>query len=228
MNNIYYHTRVIMKKISNIVVIISIMSLLIVACGNKTVSEEESVSIDYKEAGKVNEISKEITSSEEVVNEVTTDVETLEDTNKSYYVSEREVCEYKDDFPEGVCADFSYFFYGGNIDAPLQAQKYLEEIGVSEENRKLIVRMADEDGEDPTHLVFLEFVFDKDGTKRREHYFFSNEVTYEESISDIDSIDEKSDVAFYIRTDYYDASSISYDRVIQMGEDSGGLYDILW
>lgn len=231
-----------MKLNRQIVCVICTMILLLVACGKENTNNNEKITVESNiNREDTSENESEIISSQETESneeeESSEETESNEEiskstinksTSKSCYISKRPVCEYRDKFPEGVCTDFSYFLYGMNEDAPLEAQRYLEEIGISEENKKLIVRIADEEGEDPTHLFFLEFVFNDEGTKRREHYFFSNKNSYEENVNNIDNILEKSDTALYVCTQYYDADNISYDQIIQMGEDQSGLYEIVW
>lgn len=214
-----------MKNRKLLIGIVGTLCVLTVACGKEDVNEKEMVSVDIETMSSVSEESQEIVTNEDTVSEEV-NMSMAEDTQKSYYVSEREVCEDRESFPEGVCTDFSYFVYGGNEEAPYEAQKYLEEIGVSEENKKLVIRLANQDGENPTELIFYEYRFDDSGAKRREHYFFSNAKTYRESVASLNTIKEKSDTALYIQTEFYDVLTMTYERVIQLGESE--LYDILW
>lgn len=211
------------------VVVITIIMVLVgsVACGKSNEEKTEiSVNVPTQETEKVelsSEINEENTGSEEVQS---TDEATLINNSAACYVSKRKVCEDSTDFPEGVCTDFSYFIYGKNYNAPYLAQEYLEKIGVSEENKRLVVKIAD-DSDMPTSLTFLEYKFDGDTTLTREHYFFANSNSYEQNVELLsDTIDEKNDEAYYISTNFRDCSPISYNDIISM--DGNGYYEIIW
>lgn len=144
---------------------------------------------------------------------------------KPCYVSEREVCENTNDFPVGVCTDFSYFSYDAEK-SPYVAQQYLEAIGVSKENEKLVVKCID-DEEVPKSLVFLEYDFEGDVTRLKEHHFSSNQNLYEKNLDEFVGVIHKSNKdAFYVTTTFREVS-LSYDRVMALDEDGEG-YEIIW
>lgn len=222
-----------MKKKYALIATIVIMALGVAACEKKEEEAEKeseiSVDISVQETEAVTS-----STSQEVSGTKESDIEEIEETSEEYdnkddvscYTSKREICEYSTDFPKGVCTDFSYFIYGTNTNAPYIAQKYLEQIGVSEENKRLVVKLAD-DSEMPTSLVFQEYIFDGEAVSTREHYFFSNVNSYKENVELLaDTIEEKNEDAFYICTQFRDATPINYDNIVSL--DGKGVYEIIW
>lgn len=216
-----------MRKRSVIIFLVAAMMLGVTACGNET-ENEPATSVDVSVQESVGS-----TTAQETVETKGTEADSTENNSKesgqgdvACYKSQRPICEYTSDYPQGICTDFSYFIYGNNTDAPYIAQKYLEQIGVSEENTKLIVKLAD-DSDMPVSLTFLEYKFEGDTTMTREHYFFANSKSYEENVEYLsEAIDEKNDDAFYIRSKFRDCSPLYYNDIINL--DGNGYYEIIW
>lgn len=85
--------------------------------------------------------------------------------------------------PEGVAPEFMYFSYQDSDVGPYKAQEYLESIGTSIENEKLVVLWKQEK---TSSLITID-VYDctQSPIKRTSYYFCGSVSTYERVVSDL-------------------------------------------
>ena len=102
--------------------------------------------------------------------------------------------------PEGVAPEFTYFIYGTGFDGMVKAQQYLEQIGVSEEGKKLIALWKQDNTATP--IIIEEYTFDDDTIYYVQHTFDSCENNYKKAMDDYgeDVIDFTDADAYYTRT----------------------------
>ena len=102
--------------------------------------------------------------------------------------------------PAGVAPEFTYFIYGTGFDGMVKAQQYLEQIGVSEEGKRLVVLW--DQGNTTNPILIDEYTFTDDTIYCVQHSFSSCESNYQTEISNYDenSVDFTDADAFYIRT----------------------------
>lgn len=222
-----------MKKKIIFVLVSVVIIFTSVACGKESIEEESTVAVDvsgYSQEELAEEIeTKEIETEEIETEEVETEeVETVDSKREQVacYVSKRKVSEFIDSFPDNICTDFSYFVYDDYENGPRQAQKHLEVLGVSEEGKRLVVRLVDNEEEMPVHLIFQEYLFDESVVKIREHYFMADINSYNRALEEIDNVAEEDEIALYFCTEFYEESSLTYDIVL--GQSDGIFFETIW
>lgn len=154
-------------------------------------SSESSIEVD------IDEEQKQIEMSETKENTAEVDA-TKEESNTESSTHERENASIKkrtalsdtgvqsperNILPEGVAPEFMYFSYQDNEVGPYKAQEYLESIGTSIENKKLVVLWKQEK---TSSLITID-VYDctQSPIKRTSYYFCGSVSTYERVVSDL-------------------------------------------
>lgn len=169
------------------------MVLVMTGCGNSQMKEKTFVTIDMSESSAINSQDNTQEKSENSVNVEIGKVRTaLADTG----VEPLDLVG----LPEGVASEFTYFDYNIGFDGMVKAQQYLEQIGVSEEGKKLIVLSEQSNRSASIHIE--EYTFTDDTIYHIQHTFYSYDGSFEEAVSDYgaDSIDYMDEEAYYIRS----------------------------
>lgn len=169
------------------------MVLVMTGCGNSQMKEKTFVTIDMSESSAINSQDNTQEKSENSVNVEIGKVRTaLTDTG----VQPQELIG----LPEGVAPEFTYYIYDTGFDGMIKAQQYLEQIGVSEEGKKLIALWKQDNTATP--IMIEEYTFDDDTIYCVKHTFDSCEENYQKAIDDYgeDVIDYTDADAYYTRT----------------------------
>lgn len=169
------------------------MVLVMTGCGNSQMKEKTFVTIDMSESSAINSQDNTQEKSENSVNVEIGKVRTaLADTG----VQPQELIG----LPEGVAPEFTYYIYDTGFDGMIKAQQYLEQIGVSEEGKKLIALWKQDNTATP--IMIEEYTFDDDTIYCVQHTFDSCEENYQKAIDDYgeDVIDYTDADAYYTRT----------------------------
>lgn len=209
-----------MRKKLVLGVSILVLTTSIAACGSEE-NEVNTVEIDIsnEQEDKRDVILEETASSQSNDEEVSIGNARTALSDSTLEINEGE-------YPEGIAAEFTYFMYDTE-QGMVQAQKYLEEIGVSEEGKKLVVLQETSGIKQP---VYIEVIyFEEEGSYTQIHYFATGEKVFNDYISnDVNESAEFSDLeARYVRSKkVHDTVSFSYDELVQYYE-STGVYKIV-
>ena len=169
------------------------MVLVMAGCGNNQTKENTSATIDMSESSTAESQENTEEKSENSVNVEIGKVRTaLSDTG----IEPLDLTG----LPEGVAPEFTYFDYDTGFDGMVKAQQYLEQIGVSEEGKKLIVLSEQSNRSASIHIE--EYTFTDDTIYHIQHTFYSYDGSFEEAVPDYgaDSIDYMDEEAYYIRS----------------------------
>ncbi len=198
-----------MKKV---LLVGSIIVLTITGCGSSKDNEKDPISVEVSEDTQttVQDISEENeTASSTETQEMTTEIsEEKENSNANLEIGKTRTAlsdtgvEPLDlvGLPEGVAPEFTYFDYETGFDGMVKAQQYLEQIGVSEEGKKLIAISEQSNRSASIHIE--EYTFTDDTIYHIQHTFYSYDGSFQEAVSDYgtDSIDYMDEEAYYIRS----------------------------
>lgn len=198
-----------MKKV---LLVGSIIVLTITGCGSGKDNEKNLISVEVSEDTQmtVQDIAEESeTVSSTETQEITTEISEEKENSKANLEIGKTRTALADTgvepldlvgLPEGVASEFTYFDYNIGFDGMVKAQQYLEQIGVSEEGKKLIVLSEQSNRSASIHIE--EYTFTDDTIYHIQHTFYSYDGSFEEAVSDYgaDSIDYMDEEAYYIRS----------------------------
>lgn len=129
------------------------------------------------------------------------------------------------DIPDGIAPEFTYFLFD-NVEGMVKAQQYLEKIGVSEEDKKIVVyQKPDYTG---ANMNFFVISFENGKTYRQDFYFASGQGSFNSIINDyIKEYEQADSDAMYVCTEKREYPTTgSYEEEIQYYEGFGDMYTI--
>ena len=208
-----------MKK--KLLIVCSILTLSLVGCGDKQRENENknenSVSVDvgYDENKSIEQVTSEKESTKELSSEeqevtASEEQQTVNSDDKKQFsqagsvrtaLSDTNVVPSdKNNLPDGVASEFTYFNYENGTEGMLKSQQYLEQIGVSKENEKLVVLWYQDNRSLP--ILIDEYTFDENTIYCVSHSFSSSISNYKTDLENYgeESIDYTDEDAYYIRT----------------------------
>lgn len=218
------------KKICVIVLTIAV-TMSVAACGKEDSNNVEMpISVDIEETVNSSLETKEKTEETQAVTEQEQTVDISSIGKVRTVLSDSGVEVNPDamfsDIPDGVAPELTYFTYD-DVEGMVKAQQYLEEIGVSEENKTIVVCQKQEFAGDALRIFVISF--EDDGTYRQEFYFESGSGSYELMLDEMITNSEYCDSdARYIRTEKMEDPTVdSYEAEIQYYESFEELFTVV-
>ena len=205
------------KMRKKLLIVCSVLTLCLVGCGDKQKENENknsvSVDVEYDENKSIEQGTSEQESTKEISEENVTVSEEQQTVNsddqkqfsqagsvRTALSDTNVVSSDKNNLPAGVAPEFTYFIYENAPEGMLKAQQYLEQIGVSKENEKLIVLWYQDNRSLP--ILIDEYTFDENTIYCVSHSFSSCKSNYKTDLENYgeESIDYTDEDAYYIRT----------------------------
>lgn len=218
-----------MKKKSCMIALTIVLTMSMAACGKKDSNSnvEEPVSVEVEETvGTDSEVQENAKETKEAAEEKV-DASSIGKVRTALSDSGVEVNPDAifSNIPNGIAPEFTYYLYD-NVEGMVKAQQYLEEIGVSEEGKKIVVYQRIDHVGALMNLFVISF--EDGGTYRQDFRFVPNQLSYESMVGDLESNCEYcDDDARYIRTNKIEYPTAgSYEETLQYYESMGDFYTI--
>lgn len=220
-----------MKKKSCLIALTIALTMSMAACGKKESNSnvEETVSVEVEETVEADsEVQENVKKTEEITEEKeVTDDSSIGKIRTALSDSGVEVNPDAifSNIPNGIAPEFTYYLYD-SVEGMVKAQQYLEEIGVSEEGKKIVVYQRIDHVGALMNLFVISF--EDGGTYRQDFRFVPNKLSYESMVGDLESNCEYcDDDARYIRTNKIEYPTAgSYEETLQYYESMGDFYTI--
>lgn len=177
-----------MKK--GVFIVCCSIALAMTACGNSQTEEKTSATTESST------VESQENTQEKAENSVNVEIGKVRTALSDTGVQPQDLIG----LPEGVAPEFTYYIYDIGFDGMVKAQQYLEQIGVSEEGKKLIALWKQDNTATP--IIIEEYTFDDDTIYYVQHTFDSCENNYKKAMDDYgeDVIDYTDADAYYTRT----------------------------
>lgn len=218
-----------MKKKNCFIALTIVLTMSMAACGKKDSNSnvEEPVSVEVEETvGTDSEVQENAKETKEAAEEKV-DASSIGKVRTALSDSGVEInpdAMYSD-IPNGVAPKFTYYLYD-NVEGMVKAQQYLEEIGVSEEGKTIVLCHKQNFNGDSLRIFVISF--EDGGNYRQDFCFEPSQLSYERMLGELESNCEYCDVdARYIRTNKIEYPTAgSYEEELQYYESMEEIYTI--